>query len=67
MAITDKAEDANQRTIFEQFYGQRMGVDQADVAWAAQAGASGALPATACDRRDSVYRAKRSGLAFDAA
>lgn len=48
MTITDKAGDANQRTVSKQFHRQRMGVDQADVAWATQAGAASSLQPAPC-------------------
>jgi hypothetical protein len=67
MTITDKAGDANQRTVFKQLDQQRMGVPQADVAWPPQAGATAALHPAPCDRRDPLHCPQRCGLAADAA
>ena len=67
MEITDKAGDANQRTIFEQSHQQRMGVDQADVARAAQAGSTAALHPAQRHRRYSLHCPQRGRLAADAA
>src|SRR5882724_6438421 len=65
MAITDKAWDANQRTLSKQFHQQRMGVDSGDVARSAQAGPTGPLHAAQRDRSHSLYRAQRLWLADD--
>ena len=67
MTITDKAGDAIQRTVSEQFHRQRMGIDQAAVAWAAQAGAAASLHPAQCGRSHPLHCAQRLWLADDAA
>jgi hypothetical protein len=67
MIITDKAGDANQRTVSKQFHRQRMGHHQADAAWAAQAGATAALHPAQCGRSHPLHCAQRLWLADDAA
>jgi hypothetical protein len=67
MAITDKAGDANQRTVSKQFHQQRMGDHPADVTWATQAGSTAALHPTQCRRSHPLYCAQRLRLADDAA
>jgi len=67
MGITDKAGDANPRTVSKQFDQQRMGPDPADVTWATQAGAPTALHAAQRDRSHPLHRAQRLWLADDAA
>jgi hypothetical protein len=67
MEITDKAGDADQRTLSKQFYRQRMGLDPTDVTWATQAGAAAALHPAQRDRSYSLHCAQRLWLADDAA
>jgi len=67
MAITDKAWDALQRTVSEQFHRSRMGVNRADGTRSQEVGAATALHATKRGRRNSLYCAGRVWLADAAA